>query len=371
VERWRNGTAAPGQDDRARGAAAAESIVYRLARVSLAEPVVSLPATVASPWRRLAARLAFAAALLLFVTLVAYFGRAGYRDLNGTPVGFLDALYYSTVSITTTGYGDITPVTDEARLVTTLLITPARILFLIILIGTTIEVLAERTRTAFRERIWRSGLKDHTIVIGFGTKGRAAVETLLARGVDRAKIVVIDQNPDAIEEATRSGFGAIHGTASRTAVLEAAEITQAASIIVATDRDDAAVLVTLTARELDPDATIVAAAREAENVHLLKQSGADSVILSSAAAGRLLGQAVHSPQTVEVLEDLLSVGSGIDLIEREVGQAEAGTALARLASTEPIVAVVRGEHLLRFDDERVATLEAGDRLICLSPAKSS
>jgi len=337
--------------------------------VSLAEPVVSLPAGDASPWRRLATRLGIAMGLLLFVTLIAYLGRDGYRDSNETPVGFLDALYYSTVSITTTGYGDITPVTDEARLVTTLLITPARILFLIILIGTTIEVLAERTRTAFRERIWRSGLKDHTIVIGFGTKGRAAVETLLARGVERDKIVVIDSNTGAIEEATRGGFAAIHGTASRTAVLEAAGVRDAASVIVATDRDDAAVLVTLTARELDPGATIVAAAREAENVHLLKQSGADSVILSSAAAGRLLGQAVHSPQTVEVLEDLLSVGSGIDLVEREVGPAESGMELARLATVEPIVAVVRGEHLMRFDDERVATLQAGDRLICLSPAK--
>jgi voltage-gated potassium channel len=114
---------------------------------------------------------------------------------------------------------------------------------------------------------------------------------------------------------------------------------------------------------------IVAAAREAENVHLLKQSGADSVILSSAAAGRLLGQAVHSPQTVEVLEDLLSVGSGIDLVEREVGPAEAGTELSTIASVEPIVAVVRGEHLLRFDDDRVAILEKGDLLICLSPVK--
>jgi voltage-gated potassium channel len=337
--------------------------------VSLAEPVVSLPAGVASPWRRLLARLGLAVGLLLFVAVVAYLGRDGYRDSNETPIGFLDALYYSTVSITTTGYGDITPVTDGARLVTTLLITPARILFLIILIGTTIEVLAERTRTAFRERIWRSGLKDHTIVIGFGTKGRAAIETLLARGVQRDDIVVIDAKPDAIEEATRSGLAAIHGTASRTSVLEAAGIRQAASVIVATDRDDAAVLVTLTARELDPGATIVAAAREAENVHLLKQSGADSVILSSAAAGRLLGQAVHSPLTVEVLEDLLSVGTGIDLVERQVGPAEAGLELARLASVEPIVAVVRGEHLLRFDDERVATLQAGDRLICLSPAK--
>jgi voltage-gated potassium channel len=152
-------------------------------------------------------------------------------------------------------------------------------------------------------------------------------------------------------------------------VLEAAGVRDAASVIVATDRDDAAVLVTLTARELDPGATIVAAAREEENVHLLKQSGADSVILSSAAAGRLLGQAVHSPQTVAVLEDLLSVGSGIDLVEREVGPSESGVELAGLASAEPIVAVVRGEHLLRFDDPRVATLEEGDRLICLSPAR--
>ena len=219
-------------------------------------------------------------------------------------------------------------------------------------------MLAERTRTAVRERIWRNGLQDHTIVIGFGTKGRAAVETLLARGTERSKIVVIDQNADAIEEASPPGWPASTarpaGPGARTAGIK-----DAAAVIVATDRDDAAVLVTLTARELDPDATIVAAAREAENVHLLKQSGADSVILSCAAAGRLLGQAVHSPQSVEVLEDLLSVGSGIDLVEREIGPAEAGMELATLASAEPIVAVVRGEHLHRFDDPRVATLETG------------
>ena len=337
------------------------------ARVSLTRPAVSLPAGDASPLRRLLVRMLAAAALLAFVTLVAYIGRDGYRDSNGTPVDLLDALYYSTVSITTTGYGDITPVTQGTRLATTLLVTPARIVFLIILVGTTIEVLAERTRIAVRERVWRSRLKDHTIVIGFGTKGRAAVETLLARGVDRAALVVVDSDSRAIEEATGAGLAAVHGSAGRTAVLEAAGVRDAAAIIVATDHDDAAVLVTLTARELDPGATIVAAAREAENVHLLKQSGADSVILSSGAAGRLLGQAVHSPQTVEVLEDLLSVGSGIDLVEREVGPAEAGMALARLAGAEPIIAVVRGEQVLRFDDERVAELREGDRLICLSP----
>jgi voltage-gated potassium channel len=315
--------------------------------------------------RTLLVRLGVAMTMLLFVTLVAYVGRDGYRDNNETPVGFLDCLYYATVSITTTGYGDITPVTDGTRLATTLLVTPARIIFLIILVGTTIEVLAERTRSAVRERVWRRGLKDHTIVIGFGTKGRAAVETLLARGTSRDSIVVIDGDADAVDDATRAGLAAVHGSAGRQSVLEAAGVRDAAAVIVATDRDDSAVLVTLTARELDPTATIVAAAREEENLHLLKQSGADSVILSSGAAGRLLGQAVHSPRTVEVLEDLLSVGSGLDLVEREVGSHESGRAVTDVYPGEPILAIIRGDELLRFDDERVATVREGDRVICL------
>ena len=70
-------------------------------------------------------------------------------------ISLLDAFYYSTVSITTTGYGDVRPVTDEARLVTMVLVTPARVLFLILLVGTTLEILAERSRVAYRIARWR------------------------------------------------------------------------------------------------------------------------------------------------------------------------------------------------------------------------
>jgi voltage-gated potassium channel len=310
-------------------------------------------------------RMSVAVGLLLFVALVAYVGRDGYRDSNGTPVGFLDALYYSTVSITTTGYGDVIPVTDGARLATTLLVTPARIIFLIILVGTTVEVLAQRTRDAVREQVWRKGLQGHTIVIGYGTKGRAAVETMIARGTAKEQIAVIDSDADIVEDAARSGLTAIHGSAERTSVLEAAGVRDAKAVIVAPDRDDSAVLMTLTVRELDPDAVIVAAAREAENVHLLRQSGANSVILTSGAAGRLLGQAVHSPQTVEVLEDLLNVGSGIDLVEREVRREEEGRPVTDVSPGEPVLGIIRDGQLMRFDDERVATVKAGDRVICL------
>ena len=74
-------------------------------------------------------------------------------------------------------------------------------------------------------------------------------------------------------------------------MLRVAGVPRARAVVVAANRDDSAVLVTLTARELAPKAQIVAAVREAENVHLLRQSGANQVVVSGETAGRLLGMA--------------------------------------------------------------------------------
>jgi voltage-gated potassium channel len=119
-------------------------------------------------------RFLIAAGALLATALIVYVGRDGYVD-NGseTPISFGDAVYYATVSLSTTGYGDIVPVTDAARLWTTLVITPLRLVFLIVLVGTTVELLTERSRQAFRIDRWRRRVRDHTVVVGYGTKGRA------------------------------------------------------------------------------------------------------------------------------------------------------------------------------------------------------
>jgi voltage-gated potassium channel len=326
---------------------------------------IRLPRSDRTPLNYLLRRVALATGLIVFVAMVAYVDRDGYRDADGTPVGLLDAFYYSTVSVTTTGYGDVIPVTERARLLTTLLVTPARILFLIILVGTTLEVLADRTRQHYRQKLWRKTLADHIIVCGFGVKGQAAVSTLLAHGKDADRIVVIDERAEMVEEARRRSHAGVVASASGSAALEAAGIRDAAAVIVAPDRDDTAVLITLTARELNPTARIVASVREAENAHLLEQGGADSVVVSSGAAGRLLGHAVHSPRVVQVLEDLLSVGEGLDVIEREVSAAETGQRLGSVPTGAPVIAVVRGEDVMRFDDQQIGELRPGDRLVCL------
>ena len=95
---------------------------------------------------------------------------------------------------------------------------------------------------------------------------------------------------------------------------------------------------------------------------MLHQSGADSVVTSSGTAGRMLGMATHAPGVAAVLEDLLSVGAGLDIVQSEVTAEQAGR-IDRHAADGPVVAVLRGAELLHFDDERVAEVRAGDKLI--------
>jgi voltage-gated potassium channel len=325
---------------------------------------VILPGAEASPLRKILVRLAVALALIAFVALISYAGREGYVDPDegDGEMSLLDAFYYSTVSITTTGYGDIRPISDEARFVTTVLVTPARVLFLILLVGTTLEILAERSRHAIRVARWRRRLRDHTIVCGYGTKGRSAVRTLLAKGHDSERVLIVEHNQLAQRRATADGIAVITGDAAQQETLQEADVAEAEAVIVAVDRDDAAVLIALTARELNPHVRIVAAVREEENVHLLHQSGANAVITSSGSAGRLLGLSTETPEITEILEDMLTVGGGLDIVEREVGADDAGP-LPPQAHESMIVAIVRDGEVLRFDDERAAELRPGDRVV--------
>ncbi len=325
---------------------------------------VKLPRKVVErPIRQVVKRLVMALAVLVATALIVYADREGYHDNADGSVDLLDAFYYATVTLSTTGYGDITPVSDGARLANIFVITPLRVLFLIILVGTTLEVLTERTREEWRLNRWRSVLRDHTVVVGFGTKGRSAIQTVCATGLKKEQVVVVDPSSKAIDAATAEGFAGVVGDATRSEVLKRAEVHKARQIIIAPQRDDTAVLVTLTARQLNRGAKIVAAVREEENAPLLRQSGADAVITSSGAAGRLLGLSVLSPAAGMVMEDLIQQGSGLDLVERPVVRGEVGKTPRE--TDDLVVSVVRGHRVLGYDDPSVGALQLTDRLITI------
>jgi voltage-gated potassium channel len=330
---------------------------------------VSLPDPVRSPWWALGRRLLAALAILVGTVLLVYFDNEGYIDGNDPTgyVDFVDSIYYTTVTLSTTGYGDIAPFTSQARLVNAFVITPARIAFLVLLIGTTLEVLASQGRDMFRVARWRKHMGQHVVIVGYGTKGRSAVDTLVNNGQESDAIVVVDPSPVALQEAHADGLAVITGDATRREVLRRAGVSDASHVIITTNRDDTNVLTTLTARQLNPEAWIVAAVREQENVPLMRQSGANAVITSSDAVGRLLGLSSLSPTLGSVMEDLLTYGEGLEVAERDLLVTEVGKQPQSLP--DQVIAVVRDEKVYRYFDPVVAQLARGDRLIVVRSAK--
>jgi len=213
-------------------------------------------------------------------------------------------------------------------------------------------------------------MKGHTIVCGFGVKGRSAAEELLSRGVPASHILVVERDPDALEAAANMGLTALRGDATRERHLLDAGIRGAAHVIVAPNSDSDCVLMCLTARDLNPSVTIVAAAREDENVRLVERSGANVVIAPSVAGGRLLAASTDSPVSASFLGELLDHGRGAEIEDYRVRGEDVGRSAREVADGQGAVALSlrRGADRFAFLRAQTMALQAGDVLILLRPA---
>lgn len=330
---------------------------------------IVLPSRDNGPGRILLRRLIIALVLLLVATLVVFAQRRGYHDVTGRTPGFVDALYFSTVSLSTTGYGDIVPVSMSARVVNIVVITPLRLAFLLVLVGTTVEVLTSTVSHRARARRWRNAMRDHVVVIGYGTKGRAATGAIVDAGTALDEIAVIDLDPLHVQRASDDGLTAVCGDASQTGVLHQVAIERAARVVISTNRDDTSVLVALTVRQLNTAATMVASVRLAENAPLLRSAGANAVVVSAEAAGRLLGISADSPATADVMTDLLDAGTGLEVIERAADERDTGRMLP--SDPDTLLAIVRDGKVISElgprPEDRVH-VRPGDKLVVVRHA---
>jgi voltage-gated potassium channel len=320
-----------------------------------------------SPWVSLAWRLALVVGMLFFVVAVHWFERDGLRDNHDGQISFIDVIYFTMVSITTTGYGDIVPVDDNTRTFDAFVVTPIRIFFVLIFLGTAYQFVLRRTWEKWVMAQIQKRLSNHIVVAGFGTSGSEAVSELIARGTDPNCIVVIDRGTEALEAAEAMGCAVLQADATRDSTLLAVHIAQARVFIISAGRDDTSILICLTARHLAPELKISVAVRAEDNELLARQAGATTVINPVSFAGLLLAGSASGPNISDYIADLASSHGRVRLAEREAKPEEYGKPLADI-TTGLGVRVYRDGKPIGFWERACRALQAGDMIIEIVPS---
>ena len=318
-------------------------------------------------WADLGLRLGAATALVMIVVLIHWFDREGLVDNADGHISFLDVVYFTMISITTTGFGDIAPISNQSRLVEAVIVTPIRVIVLFIFVGAAYTFVIKRGWEKWRMARIQEQLSGHVVALGYGISGSEAVAELVARGTDPSCIVVMDTDPERLAAAEQLGCNVIEGDATRDEHLMAVRIDRAQTILVSAGRDDTSILIVLTARHLAPGVPISVVIRAADNEQLAKQAGADNVINPVRFTGLLLAGSAQGTHIAGYLADLASVGGKVQLIERPVQPEEVGKSLDELATGGRGLRIYRGGKARGFWEAEARSLEAGDVVVEIAP----
>jgi voltage-gated potassium channel len=319
-----------------------------------------------SPAQILATRLVIAAMLFLVVFGLLWWDRDGLRDQLDGEISFSDVVYFTMITVTTVGYGDIVPISTHARLLDALVVTPIRFGLWFLFLGTAYQLIIRQYMEGYRMAKLQTTLKGHLIVCGFGHTGLSATKELLARGAPADQLLVIDQKEDRVRLAGSLGVAAIQANATQEAVLRNAVIERAKGVIITAGCDDTTALILLTARHLNRTVRLIVSAKEEENVKLFRQGGADAIVSPATFGGYILAAAVDHGHMVHYLDDLLTADGNIRLVERPVRPNEVGKSPAVL-KPDLLLRLYRGQRMLplsELDDD--TQLEAGDVMVLLT-----
>jgi voltage-gated potassium channel len=321
-------------------------------------------------WGDLGIRLGLALFLIAIVVMIHWWDREGLVDNLDGEVSFLDVIYFTMISITTTGFGDIAPISDRARLVEAVIVTPIRFAVFFIFVGTAYNFIIKRSWEKWRMARIQEQLSEHIVVLGFGVSGSQSVDELIERGTDPSCIVVIDPSEDRLHTAESLGCNVMAADATRDETLKAVRIDQARNVLVSAGRDDTSILIVLTVRALAPLVPISVVVRADDNESLARQAGANNVINPVKFTGLLLAGSARGAHIAEYLADLASVSGRVQLVEREVTEAECGKSIAQLSSGGRGLRVYRNGEALGFWESECEALQTGDIIVEIVPTIS-
>jgi voltage-gated potassium channel len=277
-------------------------------------------------------------------------------------------IYFTMVTVTTVGYGDIVPVSTRARLIDALVVTPVRIFIWVIFLGTAYQLAFRQFTEVFRMAKLERHLDDHIVICGFGHTGYSTAKELLAKGTNPDQILVIDPGEERVRIAGELGVVALRGDASQEDLLKyGAFLNEAKAVIISAGRDDTNALILLTVRHLNSRCRVIVSAKEEENVKLFRQGGAQTIISPATYGGYMLAAAVDQHYLADYLEDFLTAGGKVNFEERTVDKLDVGKSAFELQPNVLLRVYRQGSILSPWEFQKSHRLEQGDVILLFKP----
>ncbi len=233
------------------------------------------------------------------VFLYGTIGSYALRSQFGELATWSDAVYYVIITIATVGYGDITPVTSEAKWFSLSVVLFGTGAFTAAIGSLVVPAIESRMAAAFGNMTPSelTLLDDHVLILGYSD----ITDTLLDELTGETDVVVITEDSDEAADLNDRDVNVLTADPTEDDALRDARIEDARGVVVATRDDAQDVLAILAAKTTNPDVRIVAAANKDKNVAKLEEVGADEVISPMVIGGRVLGRSILEGTTTDGL----------------------------------------------------------------------